>query len=246
MMGRLIHTSPQRHAEAPRGSQGRRDNLHRVARDHETTASFADLHLDFDGIPNLHSAHGSQDRRHPVARIFRNCRAKIPVRAILPQHPFRGLFDSQFSIRPHHSPMPIEFTIDREHRLILTTASALVNQEVLSDYVQRKAQAGVIDYAELFDARDVTLDLSLSDLQRIADEVRAAQGLLKPGKVAAITNSDFVYGLARAYAALAREDNPHFHIFRDIEEARAWLLEVGLEPLSPRQGAEEMLPQSDG
>ncbi len=93
----------------------------------------------------------------------------------------------------------------------------------LAKYIQAKATAGVLGYVELFDARDITLDLSLSDLQQLGSQVREAQGSLVPGKVAVVTNSNFVYGLATAYAGFTREENPQFKIFQSIEEAEAWL-----------------------
>jgi hypothetical protein len=44
-----------------------------------------------------------------------------------------------------------------------------------------------------------------------------------PGPVAVVTNSNFIRGLARAYASLTINDNPSFEIFDDVEEARSWI-----------------------
>ena len=120
--------------------------------------------------------------------------------------------------------MPVSFRVDDSSGAIFTTAREIVSYAELVDHVAAKVERGLMARAELFDARDITLDLSLGELQQVADRVKEALGSQKPGKIAVITNSAFVYGLARAYAALSREDNPRFEIFQDEENARTWLL----------------------
>lgn len=39
-----------------------------------------------------------------------------------------------------------------------------------------------------------------------------------------MTNSAFLFGLARSYADLTKEMNPDFNVFDDFDEARAWIL----------------------
>jgi hypothetical protein len=118
--------------------------------------------------------------------------------------------------------MPVTFTHDDKARTILAVATGILSCETVLDYLREKPNAHVLGYAELFDVRGVTLDLSISDLYKIAAEVRAAMGPIKPGRVAVVTNSSFIRGLARTYAAMTANENPEFDVFHDLEEARAW------------------------
>ena len=120
--------------------------------------------------------------------------------------------------------MPVTFQVDRSGGAVFTTARGIVSYAELLDHIASKAKQGLIARAELFDARDITLDLSLSELQAIAEHTKEALGSQTPGKIAVVTNNTFVYGLARAYAVFAREDNPRLQVFQNVEDARAWLL----------------------
>lgn len=119
--------------------------------------------------------------------------------------------------------MPIDHRIDASGKLIHATAKGILTIDEILKYVAARSAANALTYAELFDARDVTLDLSIADLHHIAKEMRQAVGTQTPGPTAVVTNSGFVYGLAQTYAAITRNDNPAFAVFRDIEEARQWL-----------------------
>ncbi len=120
--------------------------------------------------------------------------------------------------------MPVTFRVDDATAAIFTKARGIVSYAELIDHIVAKAERGLMTRAEIFDARDITLDLSLSELQGVAVKTKEALGTQTGKKIAVITNSAFVYGLARAYAAISREDNPQFQIFQNDEDARAWLL----------------------
>ena len=120
--------------------------------------------------------------------------------------------------------MPVTFQVDKSGGAVFTTARGIVSYTELLDHIAAKLERGLIARAELFDARDINLDLSLSELQGIAEQTKKALGSQTPGKIAVVTNNAFVYGLARAYAVFSREDNPSLQVFHNIEDARAWLL----------------------
>jgi hypothetical protein len=122
--------------------------------------------------------------------------------------------------------MPVSFTIDHEAKTVLATAKGILSCDEVLDYLQKKQEEKVLGYAELFDVRSVTLDLSISDLHKIAAEARAVTGDIKPGRVGVVTNSSFIRGLAQTYAALTVKENPEFDVFHDLEEARAWAFSV--------------------
>jgi hypothetical protein len=118
----------------------------------------------------------------------------------------------------------IQFAVDHNANTIFSTARGMISCEEIVTHIQAKTRAGLIQYAELFDARDIVLDLSVGDLPAIASEMRGATAGETPGKIAVVTNSAFIYGLAGSYAAMTKDDNPHFEVFNDIEEARSWIL----------------------
>ena len=121
--------------------------------------------------------------------------------------------------------MPTSFSVDHDHRAVFTTANGILSLSHVRCHIQEKVEADVLSYSELFDARDVSLDLSISELSTIAKEVREVMGSVRPGKVAVVTNNNFIYGLARTYQALTATDNPRFEVFRDFDVARSWLLQ---------------------
>ncbi len=120
--------------------------------------------------------------------------------------------------------MPITFTVDFTSKTIYTTAVGTIDFADLVVHLRAKDKANLLSYAELFDARDVLLDVSASELREIADEVRSVMGSQTPARIAVVTNSAFIYGLAETYAALTVQDNPQLRIFRSLEEANAWIL----------------------
>ena len=119
--------------------------------------------------------------------------------------------------------MAVQFTVDQKERLIRTKASGAISLAQLFEHISKKKAAKVIDYSELFDARDIALNISLTDLPHLGSKVREAQGSLSPGKVAVVTNSNFVRGLASAYAGFVKEENPRVKIFQSLAEAEAWI-----------------------
>jgi hypothetical protein len=118
--------------------------------------------------------------------------------------------------------MPIILQLDEVSGCVCSTAHGIVAVEEIEAHVQAKAAADVLSKPEVFDARDVTLDLSVEDLKHIAAVVRETMGSMKPGPIAIVTNSGFIECLARAYAAMAVKQNPGFRVFNALTEARDW------------------------
>lgn len=119
--------------------------------------------------------------------------------------------------------MPASFTIDTDTACVLTTATGILSYADVVELIRAKVKAGVMAHDELVDAREITLDLSSADLPAIVGEVRTALGDRAPGRTAIVTNSGFLYGLARAYADLIKDTQPTFEVFTDMAEARQWL-----------------------
>jgi hypothetical protein len=116
-----------------------------------------------------------------------------------------------------------------QEQTVSTTARGILSIIDVIEHVREKKRAGIELQPELFDARDVTLDLSASDLKTIAAEVARAIDGKQPGPVAVVTNSAFLFGLAKAYAELTRTINPNVAVFYDYEKALCWLNGVRCE-----------------
>jgi hypothetical protein len=119
--------------------------------------------------------------------------------------------------------MPITFRLAGAPKIVQTNATGIVNFDDLVQHLQAKGRQHVLAYPEIFDTRGAQFDLSILDIGRIADEVRQAMISTHPGALAVVTTSNFIRGLARAYAALTAHDNPAFEIFEKVEDAQSWI-----------------------
>jgi hypothetical protein len=117
----------------------------------------------------------------------------------------------------------IEFTVDDECRAIFTRALGTISGCDFLNHIFAKAQAGVLSYAELFDARDIVLDLSGFELPLLAVEVRRIMGQQRPFKIAVVANNSLMLCLLRKYAETIGEDERRFRIFDDVANAQSWL-----------------------
>jgi hypothetical protein len=120
--------------------------------------------------------------------------------------------------------MPIHFTVDEVKRAVFTTATGIVSCDEILDHLVAKASVGAASFHELFDARQVILDISSADLVVIAKGVSDSLGDEAHGKNAVVTDSAMIYGLAKTYADLTGKDASDFQVFEDLDEARESLL----------------------
>lgn len=128
--------------------------------------------------------------------------------------------------------MPIHLQFDEVSGCVLSTASGIVAVKEAEAHVRAKTAANVHWKPEIFDARDVTLDLSTADLKRIAAVVRETLGPLKAGPIAVVTNSGFIECLCRAYAAMTVKQNPAFQVFNTLSEAKEWAAQMAAKKTS--------------
>ncbi len=125
--------------------------------------------------------------------------------------------------------MPIQLQFDEVSGCVFSTAHGIVVVEEVEEHIRAKAAANMHSQPEIFDARDVTLDLSTEDLKHIASVVRETLGSLTPGPIAVVTNSGFIECLCRAYAAMTVKQNPAFGVFKTLAEAKEWVAQVAVK-----------------
>jgi hypothetical protein len=76
----------------------------------------------------------------------------------------------------------------------------------------------------LIDCRRVQSLFSISDLRKVAADVRSRPEMSVPGRAAVLASSNLVYGLLRMYEVFSDGDPVEIRVFRKPEEAMAWLL----------------------
>lgn len=124
--------------------------------------------------------------------------------------------------------MPIEYHIDPEHDLLVSVASGDLQDEDLMDYSRRLLadEKTRRPRDELVDLRgiDSTDGITTDGVRRLAELWRSQYERLEGCRLALLAESDIGYGLARMYEML-RDDGPdQIRVFREQDEAEAWLL----------------------
>lgn len=124
--------------------------------------------------------------------------------------------------------MPVTITTNAAERVRYTVISGDVTGAELVEAFGRAAAAPEYDPSVngLVDMRGVErLDVASSAIWDLAQLLRRAERGVTSRRVAIVAPSDFVFGMARMFEALAATSGAKttYHIFRDMAEARAWL-----------------------
>lgn len=125
--------------------------------------------------------------------------------------------------------MPIEATIDHEHRLVLARAHGVLDDRELFDY-QRSvwSRPSVAGYDELVDLTDVKEIGSVSSdrARQLAEVAARADPPDHSSRFAIVATTDLTFGLARMYATyreLQERGTKEVRVFRTRDEALTWL-----------------------
>ncbi len=122
--------------------------------------------------------------------------------------------------------MPVSYTIDVQSSLVLTRASGTLTDD---DVIQLKARL-VRDpdfkpgMRELSDIRNIDhLDVTPAGVRAMVLQDKEDASQVASHKLALVLSEDVAYGMARMYQTLTESNMENVGVFRDIEEARAWL-----------------------
>jgi hypothetical protein len=118
--------------------------------------------------------------------------------------------------------LPLQFTIDHDHRLVEVTAQGAVVLQDITDYLDAVAVQGAMPYDKLFDASAGQFALSDDDMMVLGARVSAYAAMEPRGPIAIIVASEETSHLARRFANLGGAKRP-VKIFRHVTEARSWL-----------------------
>jgi hypothetical protein len=123
--------------------------------------------------------------------------------------------------------MPLSFVIDKQRKLVVSTASGLVTySEIAAHQVQLKNDPDFDPtFDQLVDATGVTkISVKVEEIQTVARQRLFAAG----SRQAFATSSDFVYGMARMFEIYreASGSGRPVRVFSSLDAAQEWLQPV--------------------
>jgi hypothetical protein len=118
--------------------------------------------------------------------------------------------------------MSLSYTIDANRRLIIVRAAGVLTEGDVTRLRERIRVDPAFDahHDQLFDVRDVEdIALSKEGMARLADT-----SILTPEvRRAFVAATTLQYGMARMFTTLSEQRNHVTQVFRQIEDAEAWL-----------------------
>ena len=119
--------------------------------------------------------------------------------------------------------MPVSYAVDAAQCTVFTSMTGAVTARDLETFVVTLGADPQFDptFRHLFDCRHIaTVDVSGDDMRRLV-----TNHVVQPGTRRAIVVDDpAIFGMARMFQTLRElEDDQGVHIFRTLEDARAWL-----------------------
>lgn len=122
--------------------------------------------------------------------------------------------------------MPIEYRVDVRARCVRSRASGVISLEDLKGHIQRLAadENVPLPLHEIWDGTQVA-SFPLTGMQ-VREAVQLARQLQRTdrARLAIVSSSTVLYGLARVAQAFADEARYDIRAFRDLASAEQWLL----------------------
>jgi hypothetical protein len=123
--------------------------------------------------------------------------------------------------------VPIFYHIDAKENLVMALGSGVLTDDELLDFRKRLVNDPAFqpNMRELSDFRSVEKHVhSTEGLHRFLEqEIKYADRLGREYRIAIVTGSDLHFGFSRMYIVGVADTLPEVQVFRDIDEAEAWL-----------------------
>ncbi len=122
--------------------------------------------------------------------------------------------------------MPISYRIDKQRRLVLTTATGVLTEEELLDHkraliVDPEFEPGM---RELTDVRTIErLSVTAAGVRKMVALDQDHTDRLGDYRLAIVAPTDASFGTARMYQMLTEANVQSIGVFRNMEEAEQWL-----------------------
>jgi hypothetical protein len=120
--------------------------------------------------------------------------------------------------------MPITYTIDPAKNLLITTATGTITLDGYRSYVERREADPAYDpkMCGLFDAKEARFGFSTEEMRSFAKHYKA-QLPDSCMRRAVVVSCDLDFGLARMFKAMADDPRLEYGVFKDFEQALAWV-----------------------
>ncbi|MBM2838107.1 MAG: hypothetical protein HW415_732 [Deltaproteobacteria bacterium] len=122
--------------------------------------------------------------------------------------------------------MPINYRIDLRQNMIWTTVTGILTDGELLEHKQKIVRDPDFrpGMRELSDVRNVEqIDITSEGVQRFVAQDADDVLLLRNHRIAIVAQEDVVFGMARMYAMMTEKYLGDVMVFRDMEDAIAWL-----------------------
>lgn len=126
--------------------------------------------------------------------------------------------------------MPIIYQIDPERNLVLAEGYGNLSFDDLREFRAELVKDPLFHAGmkELADFRSVEQhDFTREGFMQFLDQEKHYIDMLRDYQIAIVTVSDLHYGFARMYIAQMGDQVLRVQVFRDIDEAKDWLLDGG-------------------
>ena len=118
--------------------------------------------------------------------------------------------------------MPASYRIDKKRKMVFSLATGTLTDADCIRHRDRLLKDPRMDpsFDQLADITQAErVELTINGIHAIAHPIPFGEG----SKRAVVTGHDFVFGMARMYQALTDHHSHEVTVFRDMDEARAWL-----------------------
>ena len=122
--------------------------------------------------------------------------------------------------------MPITYRIDTERNLVLAEGSGIITDKDMPEFRTKLFNDPLFrpGMKELADFRAVERnEVNTDRFLEFIEQEKTYGASLEDYRIAVVTTSDLHYGFTRMYMAIMGDYMGDMQVFRDMEEAKAWL-----------------------
>ena len=124
--------------------------------------------------------------------------------------------------------MEVVRSIDQEKQVVYTTITGKITfAGIRAEMTKLPTTPGFNpDMPGLIDLRQATVSLTGDEIRQIADAIKANAKTYRGARRALLIKSDLMFGLYRMFAIFASDSEAEYRVFRDENQAHAWLEEI--------------------
>jgi hypothetical protein len=124
--------------------------------------------------------------------------------------------------------MPITATVEHTRGRLYTRAMGLLTYEELRYHLTETRALTARGYPELFDAAGAEAEMSIAQIQSLANMSGEMFNRGELGPTAIVVTGRMLFGMTRMYEKLNTDSMSPVHIFLEVPPAEAWLAKHGV------------------